>query len=326
MSRGCTYDRRVRVCVYCGSSPGTSPAFRAAAASLGRRLAERGIGLVYGGAQVGLMGVVADAALAAGGEVDGVIPTSMTTREIAHRGLTRLHVVDTMAQRKDLMAELSDAFVALPGGIGTLDELFETWTLHHLGERVKPVAVLDVDGFFAPLLQMVEHTVEAGFLARATADALVVDTDVDALLDRITPPTDRDDALDVVAWVVVRDGALLVARTRGSDAFYAPGGKVEPGETQVAALVREMREELGVELDPLTVAPLTVVTAPAHGRFAGRTVRLACFSASLAAGSPEPTPSGEIAELRWTHVDDGTALAPANAALLDQLGARGLVW
>lgn len=318
----------MRVCVYCGSSPGSSPHFRETAALLGRRLAERGVGLVYGGAQVGLMGIVADAALAAGGDVQGVIPTSMTTREIAHRGLTRLHVVDTMAQRKDLMAELADAFIALPGGIGTLDELFETWTLHHLGERVKPVALLDVDGFFAPLLQMVEHTVEAGFLSRGTADALVVDTDVDALLDRITTPpaTGEDEALDVVAWVVVRDGALLVARSHGSDAFYAPGGKVEPGETQVAALVREMHEELGVEIDPLTVSPLTVVTAPAHGRYAGRTVRLACFTASTAEGSAEPQANGEIAELRWVHEGDGTVLAPANFALLDQLRSRGLVW
>jgi uncharacterized protein (TIGR00730 family) len=283
---------------------------------------------VYGGARVGLMGVVADAALAAGGEVDGVIPTSMTTREIAHRGLTRLHVVDTMAQRKDLMAELSDAFVALPGGIGTLDELFETWTLHHLGEQVKPVALLDVGGFFAPLLQMVEHTVQAGFLSRGTADDLIVETDVDSLLERLVESAAGvpDDALDVVAWVVVRDGALLVARSRGSDAFYAPGGKVEPGETQVAALVREMREELGIEIDPLSVAPLTVVTAAAHGRYAGRTVRLACFTASTLEGSPEPRATGEIEEIRWVHEGDGTELAPANNALFGQLRSRGLVW
>ncbi|MHA3702257.1 TIGR00730 family Rossman fold protein [Jatrophihabitans sp. YIM 134969] len=317
----------MRVCVYCGSSSTGSSGLRDTASLVGTRLADCGIGLVYGGARVGLMGAVADAALAAGGEVDGVIPTSMMTREIAHRGLTRLHVVDTMAQRKDLMAELSDAFVVLPGGIGTLDEFFETWTLHHLGERVKPIALLDVDGFFAPLLRMIEHTVEAGFLARSTADSLIVETDVDALLDRLMPATGTtDDALDVVAWVLVRDGALLVARTRGSDAFYAPGGKVEPGETQVAALVREMREELGVEVDPLTVTPLTTVTAPAHGGHAGRTVRLACFTASTLADSPEPRPAGEIEELRWVHDGDGTVLAPANRVLFDQLRSRGLVW
>lgn len=316
----------MRVCVYCGSSPGVGTRFRDVAAELGRRIAEQGHELVYGGAQVGLMGVVADAALAAGGAVHGVIPTSMTTREIAHRGLTELHVTETMAQRKDLMAELSDAFVALPGGIGTLDELFETWTLHHLGQRVKPIALLDVDGFFAPLVRMVEHTVEAGFLARSTADGLIVETDVDALLERLAPPSSGEDALDVVAWVVVRDGALLVARSRGSDAFYVPGGKVEPGETQVAALVREMQEELGVELDPLTVAPLTVVTAPAHGSYRGRTVRLACFSASTTDDSPAVAASGEVEELRWVHVGDGTPLAPANVALVEQLRSRGLVW
>lgn len=315
------------MCVYCGSSPGTSPAFTAAAELVGRRLAERGVGLVYGGAQVGLMGVVADAALAAGGEVAGVIPRSMTGREVAHHGLSQLHIVDTMAQRKDLMASLADAFLALPGGIGTLDELFETWTLYHLGERVKPLGLLDVDGFFAPLVQMVEHTVDHGFLQRETADALLVDTDVDALLDRLlTPAAPDDEALDVVAWVVVRDGALLVARSAGSDAFYVPGGKVEPGETEVAALVREMREELAVELDPLSVAPLTVVHAPAHGRYADRTVRLACFTASTAEGSPSPRAHGEVEEIRWVHAADGTPLAPANQALLEQLVSRGLVW
>ena len=285
----------MRVCVYCGSSPGTSPAYTAAAALTGRRLAERGLGLVYGGASVGLMGVVADAALAAGGEVIGVIPRSMTSREIAHGGLTELHVVDTMAARKDLMAARSDAFLALPGGIGTLDELFETWTLYHLGERVKPLGLLDVDGFFAPLVRMVEHTVDAGFLSRTTADALVVDTDVDAVLDRMAPaPVDGAEPLDVVAWVVVRDGRLLVVRTHDRDAWYVPGGKVEPGETAVAALVREMREELAVDLDPLTVAPLTVVTGPAHGPDAGLVVDIspredACRSERVSA---LPLPAG----------------------------------
>lgn len=317
----------MQVCVYCGSSPGNRPEYTTAADLVGRRLAERGVGLVYGGAQVGLMGAVANAALAAGGEVRGVIPTSMTGREIAHPGLTELHVVDSMAARKSLMAELSDGFLALPGGIGTLDELFETWTLFHLGERVKPIGILDVKGFFDPLLTLIDRTVDAGFLGSATADALLVDTDVDVLLDRMLAQiAPAPEPLDVVAWVVVRDGALLVARSEGSDAFYVPGGKREPGETEVAALVREMREELGVALDPLTVTPLTVVTAPAHGRYADRLVRLACFVGSVLDGSPEPRACGEVAELRWARAGDGTPFAPANEALRVQLAGRGLLW
>src|SRR4051812_49148308 len=147
----------MRVCVFCGSNPGARPEYAAAARAVGRALAERGRGLVYGGGNVGLMGVCADAALAAGGEVIGVIPDALQTAEVAHGGLTRLHVVRTMHERKALMADLSDAFAALPGGFGTLDELFEILTWAQLGIHAKPVAILNVAGFFDPLLAMLDH-------------------------------------------------------------------------------------------------------------------------------------------------------------------------
>src|SRR6185503_14872599 len=141
-----------RLCVFCGSSPGHDPAYGAAAAQLGRVLAERGIGLVYGGGRVGLMGILADAALAAGGEVIGVIPQALLDREIGHRGLTQLRVVDSMHSRKALMGDLADGFIALPGGIGTLEELFEVWTWAQLGLHRKPCGLLDANGFYAPLV------------------------------------------------------------------------------------------------------------------------------------------------------------------------------
>ena len=139
------------ICVFCGASPGAQPVYRQAAENLGRHLAEQGLRLIYGGGAVGLMGVVADAALAAGGEVIGIIPQSLERAEIGHPGLTRLEVVDGMHARKARMAELSDAFIALPGGLGTLEELFEVWTWGQLGYHCKPLGLLDVGGFYSKL-------------------------------------------------------------------------------------------------------------------------------------------------------------------------------
>jgi uncharacterized protein (TIGR00730 family) len=156
-----------RLCVFCGSSAGREPGYRHLAESLARALAERGIGIVYGGASVGLMGALADAALVAGGEVIGVIPQALIEREIGHRGLTELRIVASMHERKALMAELADGFVALPGGIGTLEELFEVWTWAQLGLHAKPCALLDTDGFYGPLAAFLDHLVDAGFVREA---------------------------------------------------------------------------------------------------------------------------------------------------------------
>lgn len=152
------------VCVFCGASPGARPIYHEAAARLGRHIAERGLTLVYGGGAVGLMGVVADAALAAGGEVIGIIPQSLERAEIGHKGLTRLEVVDGMHARKARMAELADAFIALPGGLGTLEELFEVWTWGQLGYHAKPLGLLEVDGFYARLTDFLDHLVAERFV------------------------------------------------------------------------------------------------------------------------------------------------------------------
>lgn len=174
-----------RVCVFTGSRPGTRPAYREAAAALGRELARRGIGLVYGGGSVGLMGVLADATLAAGGEAIGVIPEALQEREVDHRGLTELRVVPTMHVRKAMMAELSDAFVTLPGGLGTLEETFEVVTWAQLGIHAKPVGMLQVGGFYQPLLAFLEHAATEGFIAREHLGLFLVDDDPGRLLDRL---------------------------------------------------------------------------------------------------------------------------------------------
>jgi uncharacterized protein (TIGR00730 family) len=153
-----------RLCVFCGSNPGHDPAYRALAEEVGRVLAREGIGIVFGGGRIGLMGALADAALAARGEVIGVIPQALMDREIGHTGLTELRVVSSMHERKALMADLVDGFVALPGGIGTLEELFEMWTWAQLGLHRKPCGLIEVTGFFAPLLTFLDRLVVAGFV------------------------------------------------------------------------------------------------------------------------------------------------------------------
>lgn len=170
------------VCVYCGSSPGGDPAYAAAAGAVGQLLAAAGRTLVYGGGHVGLMGTVADAALAAGGRVIGVIPRSLEEKELAHHGLTELRVVGSMHERKATMAALSDAFLALPGGLGTLEELFETWTWGQLGLHAKPCGLLNVAGFYDPLLTLIDHMVAERFVGADHRRLLLVDADPEALL------------------------------------------------------------------------------------------------------------------------------------------------
>lgn len=174
-----------RICVFCGSSMGSDPAFRDAATALGAEIAARGLALVYGGASVGLMGAVADAALAGGANVHGVLTRGLAARELAHPDLTRLDIVETMHERKTAMADLSDAFIAMPGGIGTLEELFEVWTWAQLGIHSKPVGLLNVAGYFDPLSGFLDHAVKSGFLRASHRDMTCRDHDPARLLDAL---------------------------------------------------------------------------------------------------------------------------------------------
>jgi len=173
------------VCVFCGANKGTSPAFADAARALGRLLAARGIELVYGGGNVGLMGKIADAVLAAGGQVTGVIPRALLEKELGHRGVQRLLVVGSMHERKAKMAELSDAFVALPGGFGTFEELCEVLTWSQLGFHDKPCALFDVEGYWRPLAQMFDSAVANGFLRAENRAIVLEETDPERLLDAL---------------------------------------------------------------------------------------------------------------------------------------------
>jgi len=186
-----------RVCIYCGSSPGALPEYAEAARHCGTVLAERGLGIVYGGGNVGLMGILADAALAGGGEVIGVIPRRMVARELGHNGVTSLIAVNSMHERKQKMADLADAFLALPGGIGTMEELFEAFTWLQLGLHHKPVGLLNVAGFYDRLVEFLAHMRDERFLKAQHFDCLLVERTIEPLLDRFA----RFDHQPVGKWI-----------------------------------------------------------------------------------------------------------------------------
>lgn len=180
------------ICVYCGSSEGRDEAYALGARHLGQLLAERSITLVYGGANVGLMRILADASLASGGSVIGVMPKALVEKEKAHGGLTKLHVVESMHERKAMMAELADGFIALPGGAGTMDELFEVWTWGQLGFHGKPCGLLNIASYYDPLVTFLDHAVSAGFIRTCHRDMLVIAETAEELISRFTtylPPT-----------------------------------------------------------------------------------------------------------------------------------------
>lgn len=183
-----------RVAVYCASNDGTKPAYVATARALGTLLAQRGLTVVYGGGRTGLMGALADAAMAAGGEVIGVMPHGLVQREVAHQHITSLQIVDSMHERKAMIAEMADAFITMPGGIGTLEEFFETWTWAQLGVHRKPVGLLDAEGFWDPLMTLLDQLEREGFLRGTPREWLVRDTDPAALLtalETFEPPQVR---------------------------------------------------------------------------------------------------------------------------------------
>ncbi|GAB3630609.1 LOG family protein YvdD [Pandoraea terrae] len=189
------------LCVYCGAASGVRPAYADGARVLGQRMAERGIRLVYGGGKVGLMGVIADAVMAHGGEAIGIIPEALMQREVGHRGLTELHVVRNMHERKQMMADLSEGFIAMPGGIGTCEELFEVFTWLQIGYHAKPIGLLNVEQYYDPLLGFLRHMVQEQFLKAPQVDQLVVETAPEAILDTLVQ---RQPAL-VDRWAQQRD-------------------------------------------------------------------------------------------------------------------------
>lgn len=192
-----TTDTLKRICVFCGSNPGNDPAYLEAAQTLGAAIVTRGYELVYGGAEVGLMGTVADAALEAGGRVVGVMPKALVDKEIGHKGLSEQHIVSSMHERKALMADLSDGFIALPGGVGTLEEIFEIWTWAQLGHHDKPLAFMNVLGFYDPLCAFLDHQSSEGFVRKGHRDMAIFSKDAEEILQAF----ENYDAPKLQKWV-----------------------------------------------------------------------------------------------------------------------------
>lgn len=296
------------LCVFCGSSSGNG-SYEEAARTTGHALVRAGVRLIYGGGKVGLMGALADAVLSAGGEVTGVMPRALFEREIAHPGVSDMRIVQSMHERKELMAALADGFIALPGGAGTLEEIFEQWTWSQLGIHEKPCGFLNVNGYFGPLLAMIERMVVEGFMARPFSAMLAVETEPSALLARFcayqapprkwpipSEPVARSTHIQIAAAMIAnQDGRILLVRKRDTRFFMQPGGKLDHGETALATLARELSEELGCSL--LKADFLGVFTAPAANE-PSRRVEAALFHSAITGNI---TPGAEIEEIAWVE-------------------------
>lgn len=298
-----TFADVMRICVFCGSKSGNNELYSNAAREMGRTLAGRSIELIYGGGRVGLMGTLADAALLAGGAVVGVMPQSLVDREIQHAGLTELHIVGTMHERKTKMAELAEGFIALPGGAGTLEEIFEQWTWAQLGIHHKPCGFLNTNGYFDPLRAMIDRMTAEGFLRPEHASMLVFDTEPGAIVDKFgaycAPLAKWQPAQTVIRIVaaLVQDEArrVLLVRKKGTRAFMQPGGKLRYSESHLAALERELGEELGCSIRSGSDVFLGMFTAPAANEN-GYLVEAALYRVEL---DGEIGACSEIEEVAW---------------------------
>ena len=324
----------MRICVFCGSKSGNNALYAAAASEMGQTLAQSGIEIVYGGGRVGLMGVLAEAALSAGGRVIGVMPRSLVDSEIQHSGLTELHVVQSMHERKTKMSELADAFIALPGGAGTLEEIFEQWTWAQLGIHQKPCGFLNSNGYFDPLRMMIDQMAGEGFLHEAHASMLVFDANPGAIIEVFrgysAPMTKWQAGLGSrpapkiirIVAAVIKDntGRVLLVRKKGTRPFMQPGGKVRDTESHLETLGRELTEELRSSARPDSQLFLGTFTAPAANE-EGYLVEAALYQVEL---DGPVRPAAEIEEIIWLHpADPGSVeLAPLTRDIVLPLAAN----
>lgn len=312
-----------QVCIFCGAKQGVSNKILEDARQLCALLIAHDFDLVYGGGSIGLMGIIADHFLQKGRKVIGVRPKKLITDEDCHQGLSQLIVVETMQDRKAKMIELSDYFIALPGGIGTLDEIIETFTLFKIGFIQKPSGILNTSNFYGGLKSLFDQMTTSGFLSQeANHNLIFADTPSDLLhalkIEPKKQTTFRE--IDKVALIALNKGKILSTRSFGKESYYLPGGKREAGESDQQTLFREIKEELNIELLEDTIDYIGTFSAQADGMEDGILVKMTCYQADF---NQIPQASNEIEEVRWLSYSDIELVSAVDKIIFKALKAKG---
>lgn len=312
----------MKVCIFCGANSGNDFKIANATLLLCDHLIQTDCDLVYGGGVTGLMGLIADRFISAGRKVIGVRPEKLIADEAVHNGLTEVIVVKSMQERKALMVELSDAFIALPGGIGTLDEIVETFTLFKIGFTDKPSGILNVNGYYDGLIKQLERMVSSSFLKQEQKKMLAFSSNPKVLLEnmQISKLDPQTKYIDKIAYIEIQDGKILTTRSFGKDKFYIPGGKRDIGETDEQTLLREIKEELDVRIDSDTIDYVGLFKAQAHGKSDDTQVMMTCYSAKYSGALKA---SNEIEEIMWLNFADKDLVSFVDILIFDYLKERG---
>lgn len=314
-----------KVCIFCGANAGNSRLIVNHAKLLCDLLIMAGYDLVYGGGDKGLMGIIANRFLYNDKNVIGIRPRMLIENEDVHEGIGELIVVETMQERKKKMIELSDLFIALPGGVGTLDEIIETFTLHKIGFIKKPSGILNTNGFYNDLIAMLQNMTNYGFLKEVQKDRLAIGTNPHELIENLNieePHLDRKREIDKIAFIEIQEGKILMSKSYGKKKYYIPGGKRDAGESDEQTLVREISEELSIKINPETINYYGTFKAQADGKEEGVQVKMTCFTATY---ENEIQAANEIEELRWLSFSEIDLVAQLDKIIFKQLNSSGLL-
>ncbi|EAR03025.1 lysine decarboxylase [Maribacter sp. HTCC2170] len=313
-------NMKKKVCIFCGANDGNAIEILNHAKLLCDLLIYADYDLVYGGGNSGLMRIIANRFLNNGMQVIGVRPKMLIKEENAHDGITELIVVNSMQERKSKMVELSDVFIALPGGIGTLDEIIETYTLHKIGYIKKQSAVLNSFGYYESLETLMNKMVEKGFLTSDARSKFVMEATPEKLLCKLNIIKSNIKEIDKVALIEIKEGRILSAKSFGKDKYYIPGGKREKGESDEETLIREISEELSVNILKKSIDYVGTFIAQADGKEKGVDVRMTCYSGSF---NEVLKASNEIEEIRWLNYSDIELVADVDKIIFNYLKRKG---
>lgn len=314
---------RKKVCIFCGANEGKSEEIIRQSKEICQLLIEKKCDLVYGGGKTGLMGIIANEFLNAKCEVIGVRPSKLIADEDAHSGLSKLIVVETMADRKDKMTELSDFFIALPGGVGTLDEIIETYTLQKIGFISKPSAILNSNGYYDGLIDLLDKMVDKGFLNTSARQKLVLEKSPKEVVEALFETVNKKEGskiIDKIAFIEIKEGKILMTKSFGKAKFYIPGGKRDSGEKDEETLIREIFEELSVHIAKGSSKYVGTFEAQADGKAEGTKVRLSCYKAKY---SGVLKANNEIEKIEWLNYSDIEKVSYVDEIIFKFLNDKG---